>query len=340
LDERLSPIYSISTLGAKKRKTTVPTTRHIPPVSTINETNPLSNSISESIEYLSPELPLPEESTLSVTNDIPIESSNDQITYSIVATDDDDMMPIVASVEEEQPIEDSTQSEIDTTFVIVESTDCSDEKIQLDDTIPSCSSGYESSAILNNIDNNNIHEGDDNETNSTIRSRQHSSSCPSIVAQNSPMISSTNQKKVNKKRQRNKYGKSRARTRSLTPRNLKKQRQIDDDDDDESSLVIIITSDKIEQHLRTLFMVPNESRRTRTRPVKTPTRLVEEINANNTNNSMKTIEPDTNVFDILSSPTPADTESTENPNQSCTYNVVISTKPNKLGLTIKKVAQS
>ena len=52
-----------------------------------------------------------------------------------------------------------------------------------------------------------------------------------------------------------------------------------------SSLVTVITRDQIEQHLRTLFMPSNEPRRTRTRPVKTPTRLVEEINTNN--NSMK-----------------------------------------------------
>jgi hypothetical protein len=293
--------------------------------------------MSEDIEYSSPELPLPEEPTLLVTNDIPIDSSNDQPTCSIATdNDDDDIMPVVACVEEEQPIEDSTQSEIDTTFVIVESTDGNDEKIQLDDRILSCSSGYESSAVLTNIDNN-IHEDNDDETKSTIHSGEHS---PSIVSPNSPKIVSTNQKKVNKKRQRNKYGKSRARSRSLTPRNLKKQRLIDDES---SSLVIIITRDKIEQHLRTLFMVSNESRRTRTRPVKTPTRLVEEINANNNNISMKTIEPDSNVFDIFSSSTTTDTinnnESTENPHQPCTYNVVISNKPHKLGLTIKKVIQ-
>jgi len=305
-------------LGAKKRKTTLPTTRHI----TINETSPLS----QNIECPSPELTLPEESNLLVTNDI---SSTDEINCPIVAdnnNDDDDIMPVVASVEEEQPIEDLTQSEIDTTF-IVESTDCNDEKIQLNDTIPSCSSGYESSAVITNI-----HEGNDDE----INSREHSSSCLSTVSPNSPKILSINKKKVNKKR----YGKSRARSRSLTPRIVKKQRSIDD----ESSLVIIITSDKIEQHLRTLFMVSNEPRRTRTRPVKIPTRLVEEINGNNNNNnSMKIIEPDANVFDILSSSTTTDTishnESTENSHQSCTYNVIISNKPNKLGLTIKKVAQ-
>jgi len=330
-------------LGAKKRKTTLPTTRHITSMLTTNETSPLSNSVSQDIEYPSPELVLPEESNLLVTNDIPIESSNDEINCPIIAdnNDDDDIMPVVASVEEEQPIEDSTQSEIDTTF-IVESTDCNDERIQLNDTIPSCSSGYESSAIITNIDNN-IHEDKNDETNSIIRSREHSSSCLSTITPNSPKILSINKKKVNKKRQRNKYGKSRARSRSLTPRNLKKQRPIDDDDDDES-LVIIITNDKIEQHLRTLFMVSNEPRRTRTRPVKTPTRLVEEINGNNNNNnSMKIIEPDANVFDILSSSTTTDTisnnESTENPHQPCTYNVIISNKPNKLGLTIKKVAQ-
>jgi hypothetical protein len=281
---------------------------------------------------VSPELPLHEESTLLVSNDIPIESSNDQITCSMI-DNDDDMMPVVASVEEEQPIEDTMQSEIDPKFVIVESADCNDERIQLDDRIPSCSSGYESSAVLNPI-----HEGEEDE----IRSREHSSSCPSIVSPNSPKSSSNNNpKKIIRKRPRNGYGKSRSRARSMTSRTPKKPRLIDENDDENGSLVIIITSDKIEQHLRTLFMATNDTRRTRTRPVKTPTRLVEEIYANN--NNSKTLEPDTNVFDILSSPTTADTinlnELAENSQQPCTYNVIISNRPNKLGLTIKKVVQ-
>jgi len=310
-----------SILGAKKRKTTVPTTRHMPSVSTTNEINSLPKSTS-------PELPLPEESSLLASNEIP----NNQITCSMVDDDDDDMMPVVASVEEEQPIEDSTQSEIDPTFVIVQSADCNDERIQLDDRIPSCSSGYESSAVLNPI-----HEGEDDEIHC-------SSSCPSIVSPNSPKLSTNNQKKITRKRQRNGYGKSRSRARSLKSRTPKKQRLIDDNEDKEdTSLVIIITSDKIEQHLRTLFMATNETRRTRTRPIKTPTRLVEEIHVNNNSTTMKTLEPDSNVFDILSSSTTTDTislnELAENSQQPCTYNVIISNKPNKLGLTIKKVVQ-
>jgi hypothetical protein len=74
--------------------------------------------------------------------------------------------------------------------------------------------------------------------------------------------------------------------------------------------------------------------------VKTPTRLVEEINPNN---SMKTIESDTNVFDILSSSITMDVindnDQIEDLHSPCTYNVMITNKPNKLGLTIKKVVQ-
>jgi hypothetical protein len=314
----------------------VPTTRHI---STVNETNPLSNSSFQSIEHPSPELPLPEELNSSVTNDDI--SIDNQITCPIVNddddddddNDDDDLMPVVAFVEEEQPLEDSTQTEMDTSFVIVESTDCNDEKIQLDDTVRSYASDCESSAVLSNIDIN-IHE-EDNETNAKIHSREQS---PSIASPISPQTVSIKQKKVNKKHQRYRYGKSCARSRSSKPRNLKKQRSIENG----SSLVTIITRDHIEQHLRTLFMSFHEPRRTRTRSVKTPTRLVEEINTNN--NSMKIIEPDTNVFDILASTTTTDTisntEPTQNHHQSCTYNVIISNKPNKLGLTIKKVVQS
>jgi hypothetical protein len=310
----------LSISGAKKRKSAMPTTRHTLPVSTINETNPQLNSISQDSEFS-----LPDELIPSIVNDIPIKSSNNQITCSII--NDDDIMPVVASVEEVQPMEDLNQTDFDTSFVIADSSDCNDEKIQLDDTIPSCSSGYESSAALTNIDINN-HEEED-ETNSTVCSREQSSL-------NSPMIFSTNHKKINKKRQRYKYGKSCQRPRSITPRNLKKPRSIDDD----LSLVTIVTSDQIEQHLRTLFMSSNEFRRTRTRSVKTPTRLVEEINPNN---SMKTIESDTNVFDILSSSITMDVindnDQIEDLHSPCTYNVMITNKPNKLGLTIKKVVQ-
>ncbi|CAF4715282.1 unnamed protein product [Rotaria sp. Silwood1] len=341
--------------GAKKRKTAMPTTRHISPVSTPNETDPLSNAVPQEIDYLSPELPHPDDLNQSVTNETSVKSSNDQITCPIVNDDDDnnnnnnnnnddddDLMPVVASVEEEQPIEELVRSELDTSFIIVDSNDGNDEKIQLDDETLSCSSDYESSAAITNIDINIRHN--DEPTNSTVYSREHSSSCSLTVSRNSSMISSTNQNKTNKKRQCNTHGKSRAGSRSITPRNRKKQCAINND---QSSLVTIITQDKIEQHLKTLFMSSNEQKRTRTRPIKTPTRLVEEINTTNNNNNNNTInmmEPDTNVFDILSSSITNETmnndESIQNQNQSCTYNVIITDKPNKLGLTIKKVVQS
>ena len=98
--------------GAKKRKTTVPTTRRI---STTNEGNPLSNSISQDIEYSSAELSFPDELNSSITNDASVESSNNQIICPIVTDDDDDddddLMPVVALVEEEQPLEDLTQTD-------------------------------------------------------------------------------------------------------------------------------------------------------------------------------------------------------------------------------------
>jgi hypothetical protein len=261
-------------------------------------------------------------------------------------------MPVVDTVEEQL-----IQSDMNTSFLIVDSNEFDDGKIHLDDTLPSCSSGYESAAALTNVDINMVNNpsSDDEETNSTTRSREHSSSCQSeqslapilsTVSSNikinlndqeknhlSPVIS--NQKNLNI-RQRDKHGKFRA--RSPTPRNLKRKRS----SDEQLSSTNTITSDQIEQHLRTLLMPTNDQRRTRTRPIKTPTRLVEEIS---TNNSIKTTEPDTNVFDILStssSTTTPDTnsnESSRNYHQSCTYNVTISNKPNKLGLTIKKVVQ-
>ncbi|CAF0872278.1 unnamed protein product [Rotaria sordida] len=344
--------------GAKKRKTTMPTTRHISPISTPNEINPLSNTIPQELDYPSPELPLPDEITQSITDEMSVKSPNDQVTFPTINDDnnnnnnnnnntttnnnndddDDDRMPVVASVEEEQPIEESIRTELDTSFIIVDSNDCNDEIIQLDDETLSCSSDYVSSAIINNI-NINIHE-DDEQTNSTIYSREHSSSCPSTISRNSSMISSKKQSKTNKKRQRNKNGKLQTQSRSITSRNIKKKCSIND----QSLLVTVITKDKIEQHLRTLFMSSNEQKRTRTRPIKTPTRLVEEINTNNNNHTINMIEPDTNVFDILSSSITNETinnnEPIQNHNQSCTYNVIITDNPNKLGLTIKKVVQS
>jgi hypothetical protein len=254
----------------------------------------------------------------------------------------DDTMPVVDTVEEEQPI----QSEMNSSLFIVESNDGDDGKIHLDDTLPSCSSGYESAAALTNVDTHtatNPSSDDDDGTNSTTRSREHSSSCQSeqslvpivptipsnsIEQEKTPLSPVISNQKV---RQRERNGKYRVRSRSPTPRNLKKTRSSDEQDSSSNT----ITSDQIEQHLRTLLMPANEQRRTRTRPIKTPTRLVEEIP------SIKTTEPDTNVFDLLSTSS-TDTNSNEtsvNFHQSCTYNVTISTKPNKLGFTIKKVVQ-
>ncbi|CAF0759002.1 unnamed protein product [Rotaria sp. Silwood1] len=346
--------------GAKKRKTTIPTTRHIPPPlqssspsSSISTRNESSNPVSNDNGYLSPELPLNDEQPVSST----IENSiinND-------TNDEDDIMPVVDTVEEEQPIQESNQLDMNTSLLIIDSNECDDGKIQLDDTLPSCSSGYESAAPLTNVDINMVHNpsSDDDETNSTTRSREHSSSCQSEQS-HAPILStvSTNitlnineQEKndltpviTNQKsniRQRDKHGKFRARSRSPTPRNIKKKRSVDDD----LSSTNTITSDQIEHHLRTLLMPTNEQRRTRTRPIKTPTRLVEEIA---TNNSIKTTEPDMNTLDVLStssSTTTTDSINKTNSNESminhqpCTYNVTISNKPNKLGLTIKKVIQ-
>ena len=288
----------------------LPTTRHTPPIPTITEMSSVPKPISA-------EVPLVEEPVKSPIHEIPMEVSNEPVTCPVV--DDDDIMPVVASVEEEQPIIDETKpSTTETTFLIVESTDGNDERIQLDDVIPS--------SIVPEPSQETDDDDDDDE-NEEIQT---------TISTQSPSIP---QKKTNRKRQRNGYVKSRSRGRSSTSRVLKKSRPMAEETnlDENNSLVMIITSEKIEQYLRTLFMTTNDSKRTRTRPVKTPTRLVEEINSI----SMKTVESDSNVFDILSSSTPTDiidqAELTETSPQSCTYNVVASTKSNKLGLTIKKV---
>jgi len=272
------------------------------------------------------------------------------------------MMPVVATVEEEQSIQEYNQSDMNTSFLIVDSNECNDGKIHLDDTLPSCSSGYESAAALTIADVNMAHNpsSDDDETNSTTRSREHSSSCQSeqsltpilsTVSSNIKLNSNHSDKNQllpvtisNQKlnlRQRDKHGKFRARSRSPTPRNIKKKRS----SDEQLSSGNTIKSDQIELHLRTLLMPTNDQRRTRTRPIKTPTRLVEEIPSNN---SIKTTEPDNNLFDVPST-SPSTTTDTINKinssepilnhHQPCTYNVTISNKPNKLGLTIKKVVQ-
>lgn len=326
----------------------MPTTRHI--LSTVSSSSPSSlsnttmnenNPISDDNDPLSPQLPTQEE---SIVQNSTIES--------------DDIMPVVETVEEEEeePQQQPIQSDINSSFLIVDSNECEDGKIHLDDTLPSCSSGYESAAALTNVDINTVNDpsSDDDETNSTTRSREHSSSCPSEQSI-APILSTVSSNiKLNsieieknhlspvrshqKLRQRNRQNKFRVRSRSPTPRNLKKKRSSDEQNSSDNT----ITSEQIEQHLRTLLMPINEQRRTRTRPIKTPTRLVEEIHLNN---SIKTTEPDRNAFDLLptSSPTTVtDTDSNEpsvNHHQSCTYNVTISNKPNKLGFTIKKVIQ-
>ena len=331
-------------LGAKKRKTTVPTTRHVSP--SVPSTSPLPSTTtsndtiptSEDQRPPSPQFP-PEHQPI---NEI------------------DDIMPIVDTVEEEQPI----QSDINSSFLIAESNEGDDGKIHLDDTLPSCSSGYESAAALTNVDINTVHHpsSDDDETNSTTRSREHSSSCHSeqsiapilsTVSSNIKIHSNeqeeTPSSPVNshpKFRQRNGQNKFRTRSRSPTPRHAKKKRSSDEQNPSSNT----ITSDQIEHHLRTLLMPSNEQRRTRTRPIKTPTRLVEEIASNN--NYLKSTEPDTNLLDRRSSSSPTmimmttinktDTNSNESNlpfPPPCTYNVTISNKPNKLGFTIKKVIQ-
>jgi hypothetical protein len=353
-----------------------------------NDSEP--NSLLQDTVYRSPELPLHEATMPIVVDQM---SSNTVVVDPMNA--DDDPMPVVAIVEEESSIQEAQTIEMDTSLLIVESNEGDDGRIQLDDTLPSCSSGYESAAPLTNVDINIPYQAssdDDAETDSITRSRDHSSSCQSeqslalilsTVSSNirsnatdddeedsdkhtktngSPVITLTHPKPPSQHqhrhhhhqpRQRDKFGKFRARSRSPTLHHAKKKRTLDED----SSSVNTITSDQIEQHLRTLLMPTTEQRRTRTRPIKTPTRLVEVIASNH---SIKTVEPDSsNVLDLhlsssssssssaSSSTMTADTdtsrshthEPTVNPHQSCTYNVTISNKPNKLGLTIKKVVQ-
>lgn len=281
-------------LGSKKRKTTHPTTRHA--------TSTAINNVDE-------------------TNPNAIDSEQESETS-------------ISTVTKENSNEQQDQ-EVDSSFLIIDTHEGDDTKIQLDDTLPSCSSGYESALALNPIDTN-----EDDETKSMTRSREYSSSCqseqsfipiPSNVSSNiEQAISDDENNDDHRTNSNNKESKQHVRSRSPTPRFNKKKRSSDD------SIVSAntITSDQIEQHLRTLAMPGNDQRRVRKRSIKAPTRLVEEISVQY---SMKMIESETNVFDSISSTSTSNNDSTTNSHQSCTYNVTISNKPNKLGLTIKKV---
>lgn len=320
--------------GAKKRKTTVPTTRHIsssvqsPLLSTSN-----SNSQDNITQSPAPILSVNEEKS---TEDLPAN----------VNDNNDDFMPVVDTIEEEQSIPPSTNS----SFIVADSNECDDGKIQLDDTLPSCSSGYESAAALTNLDVNQTTNpsSDDDEvgSNLTARSREHSSSCQSESL--APILStvSSNVRIIppdeHQFQQQEKNERIRSRSRSPTLKNHKRKRL--SDDPVLTGSINMITRDKIEHHLRTLSMPNHEQKRTRTRPIKTPTRLVEEISANyHYSNHNKILESDTTNFETdtrSSTPTTTDTNSNEpnmNSHQNCVYNVTISNKPNKLGLTIKKV---
>ena len=337
---------TISDLGAKKRKTTVPTTRHIHSTPIVNESDSITTTTTTTTnqdnECLSREIQLTGESV----------SPNEQMICSDRTehdngndVDDDDSMPVVAFVEEEQPIDETFPSESDTSFVIVERTDCHDDQVTFDEVNHSQSSILDSNIVLNAIDNT-IQENTIDERDSNQYSSEQSPSTSTCQDNNQSQLPQIVSKKTIRKRPRNFYGKSRARSRSLKLRHAKKPRLIDEhenDDDEQSSLVVVITGEKIEQHLRTLFMTTstNDLRRTRTRPIKTPTRLVQETIDNTTN---KLIEPDSNVFDILSTTTITDTmnsnDTTDDSQSSCTYNVVRNNQSNKLGLTIKKVVST
>lgn len=185
-------------------------------------------------------------------------------------------MPVVASVEEEQPLDIQNEtyvSDPETISIYVASTDCSDEKILFDDVIPSCSSGYESLPALTN----STAENDENE---------------SMVNQST--VSSSN--RIDQQSSKRHDGSCRSNKR--TNKKLKI-------DDDQSISLKIITQDKINQVLRTLFMMPNEKYRTRTRSVKTPTRLLEELSAVESRNQ-SSVSNEPNVFEIFSSFNPSD----------------------------------
>lgn len=325
--------------GAKKRKPAAPTARHV----------------SSTVET-SAELSTPEETTKSPQR--------------LPELEKEEAMPVVATVEEERPME--------TSLIIVETNEGDETKIQLDDTLPSCSSGYESAAPLTNIDtqlpNHPSSDDDDEDTNSTTRSRLASSSCQSehslaLLPSQPPDQDHDDETEAKRKtnssspvmmsmsdRQEIKNGKTRRRSRSPTFPTAKKTRLAETSPPPSSAFANnTISSDQIEQHLRTLLLPANEQRRTRTRPIKTPTRLVEEISSQYAMkvaavSTSSEFEPNNNnVFDVFSSsPTSSTNETTpfnrsqsEDPNAhpSCTYNVTISNKPNKLGFTIKKVVQ-
>lgn len=342
-------------LGAKKRKTTVPTTRHVLPSS---QSSPIpipheAHPVAERNGHASPELRPAEEPT-------PVLAS------PIAAPDDDDAaidaMPIVADVEEGESTADELHpSDANSSCLIVESINGDDGKVHLDDTLPSCSSGYESAAPLTNLDVNMTQQAssdEDDEDDDESRSRKHSSSSCQLEQPPTPILSAVSSNitlnlNTDEKthapalvtcasRERDKPSKYRARSRSPTPRFAKKKRS----SNEPTSPTNTITSDQIEHHLRTLLPTAPEQRRTRTRPIKTPTRLVEEIAASH--HPIKSIELPPQVFEPLPTSPPLTTADaidksfTSEPvatHPTCTYNVTISTKPNKLGFTIKKVIQ-
>ncbi|CAF1146660.1 unnamed protein product [Adineta ricciae] len=357
--------------GAKKRKTTVPTTRHVPfssqspPIPVTNNPNPVTVNTScrspELLTSIEPTPAIPSSSPPPPLDNLPIENDDDD--------DNDDfdegktnVMPVVAAVQEEQTVQEPNSS-----FLIVESNDGDDGKIHLDDTLPSCSSGYESAAALTNIDVNMPHnassdDDDDVEDDDETNSNTHSPTCQSehsltpilsTVSSNvaldlnhaesthlSPVISN---QKLNL-RQRNKQDKCRARSPSPMPRHTKRKRSSNEQDLPGNT----ITSEQIEHHLRTLLTPVNEQqRRTRTRPIKTPVRLVEEIASTNPVKSNDidhhfdsySTSPSVTSPDAITKSYNNDSSLTPHTHETCTYNVTISTKPNKLGLTIKKVIQ-
>ena len=319
--------------GAKKRKTTVPTTRHLP--SAVQSSTSPDFNLQDNISY-SPASPTTHEDKIPEN---PSTISNESA---------DDLMPVVDTIEEDQSLQTSTNSSL----IVAESNECDDGKTQLDDTLPSCSSGYESAAALTNLDVNQVtnpssdDDEDDRGSNSTTRSREPSSSCQSEPSTSLAPILSTVSSNIEMTDLNEKNERIRSRSRSPTLKNHKKKRLSEDSIANGS--INTITSDQIEHHLRTLLMPNHEQKRTRTRPIKTPTRLVEEMSANYHHYSNKILDNDTtNLEANARSPTPpppptttTDTklnEPTTSSHQNCVYNVTISNKPNKLGLTIKKV---
>ena len=213
--------------------------------------------------------------------------------------EDDDKMPVVVTVEEEQTIDEIDPIPPELRLVIAETNNGDEERIRFDDTISACAIEPVVEVV-------------------PAPKPEETAVLPEEPVPDPPV---KQQKAIRLK-------KTRARSRSSTSPRCKKQRSTEN----LSPTVKIITMDRIEHHLRTLSTPCEEKLLAQSKSVKTPTRLLEEIPSSDINSSLCPVPSPSRTVD-----THPDPESVDEEHPSCTYNVMISNASNKLGLTIKKV---